>query len=144
MTSALTICAAAYVASRNRLNLSDDTTTDSLFIFAHVAELIAAFAYLSRALHLDMEAEAAEKGKVALRFAHIIMPVQACFSAYYFVQAFEVVPQLVGAGHPFKILQWGCIAQVGAYSGAALLHWAESLEMPSQEPVRNPNEAQRA
>lgn len=144
MTSLLTLCAAAWVASRNRLNLADDKVADSLFIFAHVMELIAAFAYLCRALHLDVEAEGAAKGNVALRFAHIIMPVQACFSAYYFVQAFDVIPQLVGVGHPFEILQWGCIAQVGAYCGSALLHWAESLEMPTQELVRNQNEAHRA
>jgi len=128
MTSALTLAAAAWIASRNRLNLANDTFTDGLFTFATIAELLAAFAYLSRAVLSDVEADGASKDSVALRFAHIIMPVQACLAAYYFVQAFEVMPQLIGAGHPFEILQWGCVAQVGAYTGAALLHWAESVE----------------
>jgi len=128
ITSVLTLAAAAWIASRNRLNLADDILADGLFIFATLAELLAAFAYLSRAVLLDPEADDANRDRVALRFAHTIMPVQACLAAYYFVQAFEVMPQLVGAGHPFQILQWGCVAQVGAYAGAALLHWAESQE----------------
>jgi len=128
MTSAFTLCVSTWISSRNHLSLAGDSLTDGLFLFAHIAELLAAFAYLSRALLFDTEAECVAHGSVALRFAHVIMPLQACLSAYYFVQAFEFVPQLVGAGHPFEILQFGCVAQVGAYAGAALLHWAESAE----------------
>lgn len=126
--STLTLAAAACIASRNRLNLAGDPFTDGLFTFANIAELLAAFAYLSRAVFSDIETDGTSADSVALRFAHTIMPAQACLAAYYFVQAFEVTPQLIGAGHPFELLQWGCVAQVGAYAGASLLHWAESVE----------------
>jgi len=138
MTSVLTLGVAACIAYRNHLSLANDILADALFIFAHVAELLAAFAYLSHAVLLDFEVERVTRGSVALGFAHVIMPVQACLAAYYFVQAFEVVPSMVGAGHPFQVLQWGCVAQVGAYAGAALLHWAEYLESAAQEPATNP------
>lgn len=128
MTSVLTLAAAAWIASRNHLNLANNPITDSLFTFATIAELLGAFAYLSRSVLSDVDADGGNKDNVALCFAHIIMPMQACLAAYYFVQAFEVTPQLVGAGHPFEVLQWACVAQVGAYAGAALLHWAECVE----------------
>merc|ERR1719235_2625445 len=67
---------------------------------------------------------------VALRFTHIVMPVQQCLAAYYFVQAFEYMPELVAAGHPFHVLHFGNVAQLGAYAGAAVLHWAEYLDSP--------------
>lgn len=145
MTSALTLGAACWVASRNYLNMGEEGhVPDALFIFAHLSELLAAFAYLSHALVLDFDLENMSQGGVALGFAHIIMPIQACFAAYYFVQAFDEVPGLTGAGHPFQILQWGCIAQVGAYAGAALLHCAEYLESSPQEPPRRAQEPSNA
>merc|ERR1719506_1637395 len=68
MTSCITLLTTAWLASRNRLNLAGDTFTDSLFLFANIAELLAAFAYLSRGLFLDSEAEGGSRGSVALRF----------------------------------------------------------------------------
>lgn len=142
LTSSCTVLVAACIGFRNHLALSSgDKITDGLFTFAHAAELLAAFAYLSRTVVLDMETEVTSSGRVALRFAHLLMPVQACFAAYYFVQAFDVVPELVGAGNPFQLLQWGCIAQVGAYTGAAMLHWAESLESIAETSSRSLNQA---
>lgn len=123
----LTLAVAACVASSNRLSLAADPVTDGLFIFAIVAELLAALSYLCRAVTSDVMASASNEDTVAMWFAHIIMPVQACFSAYYW-RAFEAAPQLIGAGRPFEILQWGCFAQVCAYAGAALLHGAESFQ----------------
>jgi len=140
-SSALTLAAAACIASRNHFNLGSDALADGLFIFANIAELLAAFAYLSRAVFSDIASDGTKTDSVALWFAHIIMPVQACLAAYYFVQAFEVMPQLIGAGHPFEILQWGCVAQVGAYAGASLLHWAESVEESQESAGRIPQHA---
>jgi len=139
--SVLTLAIAAWIAYSNRLILANDTLTDGLFIFATVAELLAAFAYLCRAVFPDIKANGSSKDSVALRFAHIIMPVQACLSAYFFLRAFEVNAQFVAAGHPFEILQWGCFAQVGAYAGAALLHWAESVEESQASVSRIPQHA---
>lgn len=127
-TSASTLFVVAWVASRNRLALANDKFTDGLFIFAHLAELIASFAYLFRALLMDV---GTGRCGVALRFTHIVMPVQQCLAAYYFVQAFEYMPELVAAGHPFHVLHFGNVAQLGAYAGAAVLHWAEYFESPS-------------
>jgi len=127
-----TLIAAARIAQRNRLALANDNVSDSLFIFAHIVELLAAFAYLSRALLLDCGRSGKDRGGVALWFAHIVMPVQQCLSAYYFVQAFDKVPELVGAGHPFEILQMGGIVQLGAFAAAAVLHVAEYLESPAE------------
>jgi len=130
MASMTTIVAAAWVARRNHLSLADDLLTDSLFMFAHIAELLAAFAYLMRALLLGVS-----RAGVAARFGHIMMPLQQVLAAYYFVQAFDAVPQLVGSGHPFELLQVGGVMQLGAYAGAAVLHLAECLEMPVQGDV---------
>lgn len=134
----LALAAAAWVGSRNHLSLAGDKLIDGLFVFAHVAELIAAFAYLTRALLLDAGLSGDGQESVALWYAHMLMPVQQCFAAYYFVQAFEFVPGLVGAGHPFELLMMGGVAQLGAYSGASILHMAEYIEAPTQTPVQSP------
>lgn len=133
MVSSLTLATAAWIASRNRLSLAGDTVTDALFIFAHLAELLAAFAYLSRALLLDAGLGGHTKVNVALHYAHMLMPVQQCLAAYYFVQAFENVPELVGAGRPFEILTIGGVAQLGVYASAAILHLAEYIDAPAEE-----------
>lgn len=137
MASVSTLAAAAWIASRNRLSLADDDVADALFIFAHTAELLAAFAYMSRALFSSDVGlgGAGSRRNVALHFAHVIMPFQQCLAAYYFNTAFDFTPSLVGAGHPFPILQIGCAAQFGAYVGAAVLHLAEFLESPVDEPA---------
>lgn len=126
-----TVAIAAWIGSRNQLALSNDAITDGLFLFAHAAELFAAFAYLSRALLSDDGIASCKS--VSMCFTHLLMPVQQCMSAYYFVQAFAFVPELVAAGHPFEMLQMGGVAQVGAYAGAAVLHLAEYLETPTDE-----------
>lgn len=145
LTSVITLAVAARIASRNHLTLGDeDTTADALFIFAHIAELLAAFAYLSRTLVLDIDQISRGKGIVALQFAHLIMPFQQCLAAYYFVQAFEYAPELVGAGHPFEILRLGGVAQLGVFAGAAVLYIAECLESPAEESVPNHSTEQAA
>merc|ERR1719253_163249 len=134
--SVLTLFVAARIAQRNRLSLADgDAVADSLFVFAHIAELLAAFAYLSRTLLLDTGLVGSGKGAVALRFAHFLMPLQQCMAAYYFVQAFEFSPGLVGAGHPFEILQVGGVTQLAAFACAALLYLVDFLDSPVEDEV---------
>lgn len=135
MASALTLASAAWIGSRNRLSLADDAVADGLFLFAHTAEMLAAFAYVSRALLSDdVGLGAGGERSMSLRFAHVVMPLQQCMAAYYFLVAFEYAPGLIAAGHPFAILQIGGAAQLGAYVAAAVLHLAEHLEsVPSQE-----------
>jgi hypothetical protein len=129
LTTTLAIC----LAYRNRLSLANDTITDGLFIFAHIAELIAAFAFLCRSITLDVSVVAVGKNGVAVRFAHALMLVQQCLAAYYFVQAFEYNSALVSAGKPFEVLQIGNVAQLGAFAAAAVLHVAECQERESLE-----------
>jgi len=50
------------------------------------------------------------------------MPVQSSFAAYYFLQAFAAVPELVGAGLPFELLQIGSTVTFGAYSSALIFN----------------------
>jgi len=125
VASVVTILALAWIAYRNRLSLADDALVDGLFMFAQLAELLSAFTFLFRVLLMG-----AGRTGVAVRFAFIMMPLQQVLSAYYFVQAFSAIPELVGSGHPFELLQFGGVAQLGAYAGAAVLHVAEHLEMP--------------
>lgn len=133
LNCAFTIAVAAYIASRNRLALANDALTDGLFLFAHVVELVGAFAYLCRSVMIDVHAIGMGRNGVAFRFAHGIMLIQQCLAAYYFVQAFEYNIGLVGAGHPFEILQMGGIAQLAAFGSASMLLVAEYLEMPNDE-----------
>jgi len=124
-SSILTIIIAVCIAYRNRLALAGDALVDGLFIFAHIMELLAASAYLCRALLVGVG-----RGCGAALFGHLMLPMQQVLAAYYFVHAFEGVPELVSAGHPFELLQLAGIVQLSAYAAAAVLHLAEYIEMP--------------
>lgn len=115
---------AAFFAFRNRLNLSGDAVSDSLFVFAHCCDLLAALTYLLRAALI----EASGRGGVSVGFAHVLMPFQASLSAYYFMQAFPHSAELVGEGQPFAVLQVANAVACGAYLAAAALYVAECLE----------------
>jgi hypothetical protein len=116
------------LAYRNRLKLADDAITDGLFIFAQIAELIAAFAFLCRSIMLDAAVVGNGRSGIAVRFAHVLMLAQQCLAAYYFVQAFEYNAGLVSTGKPFEVLQIGNVAQLGAFAAAAVLYVAECQE----------------
>lgn len=120
-----TVGAMMLIAYRNRLSLAGNALSDGLFIFAHMCEVLAAFAYLCRTVLLGVS-----HANVAVQFGHVMMPLQQVLAAYYFVQAFEFVPELVSTGHPFELLQIAGVAQLGAYAAAAVLHLAEYLETP--------------
>lgn len=123
--SLTTVGAMMLIAYRNRLSLAGDALSDGLFIFAHMCEALSAFAYLCRTVLLGVS-----HANVAVQFGHVMMPLQQVLAAYYFVQAFEFVPELVSSGHPFELLQIAGVAQLGAYAAAAVLHWAEYMETP--------------
>jgi len=122
-TLAWVVAAAACFARRNHLSLADDAHADALFLFAHSLEFLASFAYLLRSALIDVP-----RGDVSAGFAHLLMPVQQALAAYYWLQAFDFSPTLVGAGLPFEALQIGCCAQLGAYLGASALYFAEVLD----------------
>merc|ERR1719378_1511340 len=96
----LALLTATGIGATNYIRLADDHLANELFIAVHSAEVFAAFAYLARALFSDVGIGSAGRRSVALWFAHVLMPVQAGLSAYYFIEAFHTVPQIVGAGFP--------------------------------------------
>lgn len=132
VTLALVFSAAACFATRNRLQLADDSITNSLFMMAHSLDLLAAFVYLVRVALIDHEGKGI-LGDVSVAFAHLLMPVQQALSAYYFLRAFEYSESLVGSGRPFESLQISNTAQLGAYLAAAALYIAERCDRRAQE-----------
>lgn len=75
-------------------------------------------AAISHLLHAGNIALASGGGIVALG-----LPAQQVLSAYYFLEAFEAVPALVGAGRPFEVMWVTGISQLGIFllSGAVYL-----------------------
>jgi len=126
LTLGLVLAATVSFASRNYLALADEDDkhlADSTFMLAHTLDCLAAFAYLFRTALIDTGSRGVSTG-----FTHLLMPVQAGLSAYYFLQAFMAVPELVGKGLPFEALQIGNTAALGAYLGASALYFAECFD----------------
>merc|ERR1719499_843312 len=117
---AVILVAAICFAFRHRLALSGDTTSDALFTLAHSLDLLAGCTYLVRTVLIDRCPR-----DVSVGFTHLLMPIQQGLAAYYFWQAFSYVPELVGAGLPFEVLQVGNTICFGAYLAAAALYTAE-------------------
>lgn len=127
ITTMSMVAATAIFAKRNHLRLADDHVADTLWTAAHSFDFLAAFAYLLRTLLIDNGPRGC-KVHVSMGFAHLLMPIQQSLAAYYFLQAFDAEPLLVGAGLPFHVLQIGNTAQVGAYLGAAAVYFADCFE----------------
>eukprot|EP00747_Dinoflagellata_sp_TGD_P167572 gnl/TRDRNA2_/TRDRNA2_192205_c0_seq1.p2 gnl/TRDRNA2_/TRDRNA2_192205_c0~~gnl/TRDRNA2_/TRDRNA2_192205_c0_seq1.p2 ORF type:complete len:367 (-),score=91.00 gnl/TRDRNA2_/TRDRNA2_192205_c0_seq1:128-1228(-) len=126
-----------HIAMHNHLSLSKDAIADSLFAFAHVLELLAAVSFLFKTV-----LNGSGLG-VPTAFAHVLMPIQQAMAAYYFVEAFEAVPSLIGAGCPFEILQIGGATQAGAYLAALVIYAAECADGPEQpELAQEPQQPQ--
>jgi len=119
-----TVLATAVFAYRNRLCLANEPAADALFVLAHCFDILAAFAYILRTLLID-NGTSGSKVHISVGFAHLLLPIQQALPAYYFLQAFDEVPELVGAGLPFQLLQLGNAAQLGMYLGATALFVAE-------------------
>lgn len=121
LSALLAVAGTAAFSYRNRLTLAEEPVSDSLFIFAHCSEVLAALAYL---LRTAMMIGGPDSANVSVGFTHALMPVQASLSAYYFVQGFPPVQELVAEGSPFEVLQAANAAALGAYLGAAALYIA--------------------
>jgi len=132
---------AMWFASHHYLNLAQNASADQLFIQAHVLELLAAFAYVSRAICLAVGREDSNgdeqdldhppskgdwKSNAFIGFMHMVMTAQQAFSAYYFLTAFEPHPGHVAAGRPFCVLCIANLLQLGAFLCAAAF-WAGSF-----------------
>jgi len=114
---------AMWVASRHYLNLAKDSSTDGLFTVIYVLELLAALAFLARAvMNCGCEAKGSPRGRAFVGFVHVLMAFQQALSAYYFLTAFEPSPKLVGAGRPFCVLIWSNLLAFAAYLCAGGLY----------------------
>jgi len=114
---------AAFMAGRlsgaHHLAVADskDSHLDMLFSFMVLLELAAAAAFLARTVR--SMADTGPRSTFAT-FAHLVLPLQQLLLAYFLLTAWggaplEEVPELVGAGRPFEVLQLASVAQVGLY-----------------------------
>jgi len=111
----ITIATSACAAWYHHFRLADEIYADSAFIWVHCLEMSAAIAHLFQAGGVAL---ASGGGIIALG-----LPAQQVLSAYYFLEAFDAVPALVGAGHPFELLWVTGTSQLGIFllSGAVYL-----------------------
>eukprot|EP00930_Biecheleria_cincta_P058107 TRINITY_DN4395_c0_g1_i1.p1 TRINITY_DN4395_c0_g1~~TRINITY_DN4395_c0_g1_i1.p1 ORF type:complete len:349 (-),score=75.10 TRINITY_DN4395_c0_g1_i1:49-1095(-) len=111
------ILAAFFLSTCNRLALADPGAEqlDVLFSLAKLLESLAALAFLARTCSLGRRSS----GRFT-SFAHALLPVQQCLGTYFMLTAWgaaplQEVPELVGAGSPFALLQTTGIAEAGLY-----------------------------
>lgn len=118
----LIVVCCGWFGYHNRLSLSEDPVADSLFTGYHVLDLAAAVAHLGRTAFTGGGLESG--GWIV----QTLMPVQQGLAAYYFLMAFDAAPELVSAGKPFELLQYGGVAQLGMFLASAALHLSELAE----------------
>jgi len=127
-----TISASAFLAWYHHFRLADDFYADFAFMWVHCLEMCAAVAHL---LQAGSVALASGGGIVAMG-----LPAQQVLSAYYFLEAFEAVPALVGTGCPFEVMWVTGTSQLGIFllSGAvylACLTEGMVVRVPSATPL---------
>jgi len=111
------ILAATFLSACNRLALADPGAEqlDVLFSLAKLLESLAALAFFARTCSLG-----SSSGGCFTSFAHAFLPVQQCLGAYFMLTAWgaaplQEVPELVGAGSPFALLQTTGVMDIGLY-----------------------------
>lgn len=125
---ALVCCIAYFFAHRNHLALTEEVYPDRLFVLAHCFDFLSACCYLAGTFMTADNGPGSAASSLTTGFVHLVMVVQQALPAYYFLEAFAAVPELVGAGKPFEVLQIANVAGLGAYLGAASLYVAERFE----------------
>lgn len=123
--------AAAGVAWTNHLALAEpgQAYLDALFSLEQLLEFLASAACLAGAAGAAAEGDGCQPLGAPAAFAHCLLPLQQLLPAYFMLTAwgaapFQVVPELVGAGRPFEVLQSCGVAQVGFYLLAGVLRLA--------------------
>lgn len=115
--------AAFAVASRNRLSLARDPLADTLFPASHILELLAACVHLVHTVSVGEGLGGACGGAV-----HLALPLQQSLAAYYYLEAFRAVPEVLEVGWPVELLWVGAVTQLGLYLASAALHLAEAFD----------------
>eukprot|EP00933_Yihiella_yeosuensis_P078493 TRINITY_DN89_c8_g1_i1.p1 TRINITY_DN89_c8_g1~~TRINITY_DN89_c8_g1_i1.p1 ORF type:complete len:357 (-),score=55.94 TRINITY_DN89_c8_g1_i1:454-1524(-) len=132
ITAISAISMATAMSQCHYLNLARNPSMDSLFILAHLLELLSAFAFVARTISICFS-PGERKSSTSVGFMQFIMPIQQALSTYYFLTAFGPDANLVGRGRPFCILIIGSLLQLGAYLCAAAIHFGVFFEAVESE-----------
>lgn len=111
------ICLAGGLASRHQLQISENSMMNTLFVMAQLLDLLASSAHLAHTWSTD----GGPRGGAA-SFVHFLLPLQQALPVYFFLEAFDEIPELVSCGYPFKVLQLSTAVALGMYLMAAVLH----------------------
>jgi hypothetical protein len=111
------VCLAGGLASRHQLQISENSIMNTLFVMAQLLDLLAASAHLAHTWSTD----GGPRGGAA-SFVHFLLPLQQALPVYFFLEAFDEIPELVSCGYPFKVLQLSTAVALGMYLMAAVLH----------------------
>lgn len=132
---------AAWAAWNNHLGLAQpgQSYLDALFSLEELLEFLGAVACLASAVAAVADGEGAPSLPAPSALVQCLLPLQQLLPAYFMLTAwgaapFQVVPELVGAGRPFEVLQGCGVAQVGIYLLVAVLRLAFSNPEPKEAP----------
>lgn len=120
------VAIACFVAQRHCFAISENVWMDTLFVFAQVMETFGAGVHLT---HTFMTDGGAQGG--AASFVHFLLPLQQVLPVYFFLEAFEEVPDLSRSGHPFMVLRLISAIGMGLYCLSATIHLVMRLEEPA-------------
>lgn len=109
------------------LNFASDGNTDSLFILAHLLELLSALAFLVRTITAVLT-PGGFKGSPSIGFIQFLMPVQSALSAYYWLTAIEPRPEYVGRGRPFCVIIMAGLIQLAVFLCSAALYFGSYFD----------------
>jgi len=111
------LCLAGGVAARHEIQITENTMMNAVFVMAQLIDLLAAGAHL---VH-TMKSDGGPRGG-ATSFVHFLLPLQQSLCAYFYLEGFEEIPELVLHGCPFKVLQITTSVSLGLYLMATVLH----------------------
>lgn len=111
------VCLAGGLASRHQLQISENSSMNTLFVMAQLLDLLASSAHLAH----TWSTNGGPRGG-ATSFVHFLLPLQQALPVYFFLEAFDEIPELVSCGYPFKVLQLSTSVALGMYLMAAVLH----------------------
>jgi len=111
------VCLAHGLALRHEIQITENSTMNSLFVMTQLIDLMAAGAHL---VH-TMKTDGGPRGG-ATSFVHFLLPLQQALSVYFFLEGFEEIPELVVCGRPFQALQVTTSVSLGMYLMATVLH----------------------
>jgi len=117
------LCLAGGVATRNEIQITENTMMNAVFVMVQLIDLLAAGAHL---VH-TMKTDGGSRGG-ATSFVHFLLPLQQALSVYFYLEGFEEIPELVLHGCPFQVLQIAPSISLGMYLMATVIHLVLCVE----------------